>query len=234
MKSSAAAKSSFSPWPSSNVPALRPTPRKLKRSTAHADARQRLRRLIHRLGVHRAAVLRVRMREHRHGARRAVRQVEQRFERPDRARDLSNHVHDHHALGLRKSSTTVANRSGLRDEAEVPGALAAPRAARRGSGRDSAALTSTGTTRSSAGSPVTTSVGALTRRRLGEVDGPRPTGRGAPSAPATSARAPRAARGRARSGAARRHAGNAARTSGCSRTGAVATNTGLSSHGARR
>ena len=31
---SAAPKSSFSPWPSSKVPALRPTPRKLKRSTA--------------------------------------------------------------------------------------------------------------------------------------------------------------------------------------------------------
>src|SRR3954471_2376264 len=35
MKSSADRKSSFSPWPSSHSPALLPTPRKLKRSTAH-------------------------------------------------------------------------------------------------------------------------------------------------------------------------------------------------------
>src|SRR3954469_7259029 len=35
MKSSADPKSSFSPWPSSHSPALLPTPRKFKRSTAH-------------------------------------------------------------------------------------------------------------------------------------------------------------------------------------------------------
>ena len=53
-----------------DVPALCPTPRKLNRSTAQPIARERLRRLKHRLRVHRAAVHRMRMREDDRGARR--------------------------------------------------------------------------------------------------------------------------------------------------------------------
>ena len=63
-----------------------PTPRKLKRSTATPMRGQRLGRLIDRLGVHRAAVQRMRMAAHGDRARLALRQVEQRFERAGRAR----------------------------------------------------------------------------------------------------------------------------------------------------
>ena len=57
-----------------------------------ADARHRLRRLIQRLGVHRAAMQRVRVAKHSHRARLALRQVEQRLERAGRARDLTQKV----------------------------------------------------------------------------------------------------------------------------------------------
>ena len=58
----------------------------------HADARHRLGRLIQRLGVHGPAMQRMRVAEHGHRARLALRHVEQRFERAGRARDLTQKV----------------------------------------------------------------------------------------------------------------------------------------------
>ena len=130
----AARKSSFSPGPESNVPALRPTPLKVEAQGRHADARHRLGRLIQRLGVHRAAVQRMRMAEHGHRARLALGQIEQRFERARRARES-------HAESLTPStnlSSTSGKGIGPRHEAVVAGALRARRARPSAARRDSA------------------------------------------------------------------------------------------------
>ena len=63
MKSSAARKSSFSPIAVVEAPGARADAAEVEAQHGAADPRQRLRRLIDHLGVHRAAELRMRMRE---------------------------------------------------------------------------------------------------------------------------------------------------------------------------
>jgi hypothetical protein len=65
---------------------------KIETQRGHPDAGRRLGGLIQRLGVHRAAMQRMRVAEHRHRARLATWHVEQRFERARRARNLTQHV----------------------------------------------------------------------------------------------------------------------------------------------
>ena len=167
-----------------------------------ADARQRLRRLIHRLGVHRAAVLRVRMREHDGRARRRRRARRAGLERRRRAAGGSRRAglephgrsrHLHAAGRARRGASdelarpAPANSSGLRDRAEVAGALERRRVARRQSARRYSRVPSTGTTRSSSGSPVTTSVGTRTRAQSSaQIGVAMQRAPAAPCAPATS------------------------------------------------
>ena len=94
------------------------------------------------------------MAEHRHRARLALRHVEQRFERaagPAISRRKSGAIH--------KPFEHAGKRIGPGDEAEVAGALE-HHVLGAGEVVQVASRHSTGTTLSSPGSPVTTSVGA--------------------------------------------------------------------------
>src|SRR4029453_2620734 len=69
-----------------------------------ADPRERLRRLIHDLRMHRPAVERVRMAGGGGGGGLADRKIEQRLERPGRAGDLTQRLYDRHRFAISLSA----------------------------------------------------------------------------------------------------------------------------------
>ena len=152
----AAWKSSFSPGPASNVARAAADAAEIEAQRRDADARHRLGRLIHRLGVHRPAV-----RRHADAPKTAT----ARGSPSGRSRSASSgpagpgisrrksaigsppsavlRGFDERAHGVRKHAPVSSSRPGAR-------CAAAPRAARdRHAGRDSDAVSGTGTTRSS-------------------------------------------------------------------------------------
>ena len=194
MKSSAARKSSISPGPSLNAPALRPAPRKLNRSDRAADSRERLRRLVHRpscASSRRTAGADGRRRRPRAARRRrrgSSSRASSRPAGPAISRSMigilgSSRSRPRRGRGRRSRrnrAPATRTRPGFVTQPSGPSARASRGCAPRMSGRYSVEPPCSGTTWSSPGSPVTTSVGAVTRAasaaRSVALDGARAVG----------------------------------------------------------
>ena len=194
-----------------------------------ARAHEPLGPLVDRLGVHRPAVRRQRMREDDGRLRRPVGRVDQRLEPAGRA------LSDHELLALTNSPTIRANRSGCVDEPDVPGPIHHRVSRAANERRRTRASTPTGTTRSSSGSPV------IDQRRRARRARSRPRS-STPGFSFIRARHLRRHDRRRRDPRRRVRAQNrsrdgqpsiAAAISGHIRPGAVARNAGVDSHGLR-
>ena len=202
-----------------------------------ADARQRLGGLIHHLGVHRAAVLRMRMREHDGRARLGAAPAAS----SSASSGPAGPAISRRSVDCRRHVTKLADDrgkpSGLRDDAEVAGALEHRRTGAPRIERQVLARHSTGTTRSSRRSPVTTSVGAVIARAVG-ARSPCACAARDPRAPCATAISGAASTARScvarRTAAARASDGIAdARSPARRRTGASSTNSGRRAAAAR-